>query len=613
MRDKLVSALRHSETTTRLLAAFVALTGAFTVVAIRAHLTRPVLAVAYIVALVAITGLSLRRARFDWITILIVPGGLWLYLSYFGYTEFGERNYDGGEQLRYIQYIVSNHLRPPASHCLICHHPPLYYVLGAGVYAFCEKTKLAPPVSGVMIFSLVITLVFTGFGIATARRLLKTRNELRLAAALIVFWPYSVHNSVRLHNDTLVCAFMAIAVYFLVAYWQEERPRQLYLAALFTALGVITKSSAYPVAFAIAAVLGLRFFRSRDKIRYLRRALLAGAIIAGALAFNAHGKETPRSKESPICHKILGNACDIGKHQWVENKPKNYLWLDLPTFLAQPYAIAEKDTSGRKYFWNHLLKSSLFGTHNTTPDAETAFELNRVVAKWMNVDLLAMNAILVLGAVLFARRRALRRFGAALLCLASFGAFMIAFRAMIPAPHHTDFRHVFPAVILMGTLYAAVSGRLRATPLRRLGPLLAAAFVAMSIFYFVPKKSLAMRLTRRVIHHDIAEVSRLVPETTPWDREGNLTFEENHILEFATPKRPTVKEIDLTVDNNDRYELEIIGVERRKIVVGPANNGKGGLARYVKRVDPPVREVTAIRLRALSGDMAYSVGHLVAR
>src|SRR5262249_36763064 len=156
---------------------------------------------------------------------------------------------------RYIQYIVTNHTRPPASYCLICHHPPLYYWLGAGVYAFCEKTKITPPITGVMAFSLVITLVFVGFGAATARLLAKTRGETRIATAFIVFWPYSIHNAVRLHNDTLVCMWMAATVYFLTRWWKEERPRHLYLAALCTGLGLYTKSSAYVLAGAVALAL----------------------------------------------------------------------------------------------------------------------------------------------------------------------------------------------------------------------------------------------------------------------------------------------------------------------------------------------------------------------
>src|SRR5262249_8555314 len=100
---------------------------------------------------------------------------------------------------------------------------------------------------------------------------------------------------------------------------------------------------------------------------------------------------------------------------------------------------------------------------------------------------------------------------------------------------------------------------------------------------------------------------------TPWDRDGNLIIEENHILEIGTPKRPTVSEIDVTVDNNDRYEIEVIGETRKKIAFGPANNKKTGVARYVHKVDPPIRGVTALRLRPLSGDMAYSLGHLIVR
>ena len=48
---------------------------------------------------------------------------------------------------------------------------------------------------------------------------------------------------------------MAVAVFYLVRWWQKERPRDLYLGALFTALGLLTKSSAYALVPVRAALL----------------------------------------------------------------------------------------------------------------------------------------------------------------------------------------------------------------------------------------------------------------------------------------------------------------------------------------------------------------------
>jgi hypothetical protein len=614
LKEKLSLALQGTTANTRAFAVVVAFVALFTPVAVAQHLRQPILAVVYAIVAFAVTGLSLARARFDRGTILIVLAGLWLYFGYLGYSDYGERNYDGGEQLRYVQYVVEHHHRPPASGGLVYHHPPLYYGLGALAYVFFQKTRLAPPITGLQLYSLVCHMVFIGFGVATARRLLRTRRELHVATALIVFWPYSIENSVRVHNDTLASTFMGVATFYIVRWAQKERKGDLYVAALVTGLGLLTKSSAYVVAGAMFALLFLRFFRSRDKLGYVRRAAAAGLILATALVLNAQGKDSPTAKNAPLCHKVLGNACDIHKVQWVENTPRTYAWLDLKSFLHEPYALAERDDAGRIWFWNHLLKSSLFGTHNSTPDRETAYEMNRSVAYAMNVLMLGMDGYLVLGAAAFARRRALRRFGATLLVLGSCVAFMMGFRALIPAPHHTDFRHIFSVVVLVSALYAATLGRARAWRpwLERVGRLFAIPFIALSIFYFLPKHDLVIRLTTHVVQRDLTRYSRLVPEGTPWDKPSNLLIEENHIVEFATPDAPTVSEIDVTLDNNDRYEIELRGDERRKIAVGPKLDKKG-MVRYVEKIDPPVANVRAIRVRPLSGDMAYSLGHLIVK
>jgi hypothetical protein len=606
--------LRPTAWSTRLLAAGGALTLAFTAIAVAARLRPVVTAPVYVVLALALWTLALVRARFDRGVIVILVAALGLYLAYLGYTDFGERNYDGGAQLQYIEYLVKHRARPPAAHCLICHHPPLYYALGAGVFAFFKATRLAAPTVGLQLFGLLLFLVFLAYGVRTVERFTTTKRDLRLAAALIAFWPYSVHNCCRLHNDSLASTLMAVALYFLVVWSQGDRPRHLYLGALFTALALLTKSSAYVLVVVLLALLVVRFFPSRDKLRFLRRAGAVGLLLVGALALNARGKETPTSASAPLCHKILGNACDINRGQLVGNDPVNYLYLDLRSFLQEPYALAEREGSGRQYFWNHLLKSSLFGTHNTVPDRKTAYRLNRGIAAAMNVALLGMTAFLGLGA-LRVRRQALRKWGVLLLYLGCSGAFMVGFRILIPAPHHSDFRHIFPAVIPMAAVYAATVAHFRARELalEYAGLLLAVPFLVLSIVYFLPKRDFSIRLTRHAVARELAPYSRAVPEGTPWDKETNLVIEDDEIVEFALPARPAVSEIDVSLDNNDRYEIELVGETSRRLVVGPGKKAVVGLARYVERVEPPVAKVGMIRLRPLSGDSSYAMGHLIVR
>jgi hypothetical protein len=606
--------LENTEPVTRLLAGALTLAVMVAVIGTFSRLRPDVFMAVEGTLFFVITAAALMRSKQEPGVIAILLGALGFYFVYLGYTSFGERNYDGGPQLEYVQYIWDHGKRPPASQCLICHHPPLYYATGALVYGFCKKTHLLDPAVGLQVFGLVLFMFFLAYAARTAQLLLKDKRAVRLAVALVAFWPYSVHNCCRLHNDTMATAFMGIAGFYVLRFWQEDRQKDLFLGALFTGLALLTKSSAYALVPVLLLAIAVRFFRSRDRLRALARGVFAVAILGGALTLNARGKESPTSKNAPLCHKILGNACDIDRGQFVPNEVGNYLYLDLKSFMEEPYALANRDGSGRQYFWNHLLKSSLFGTHNTIPDRETAYEFNRVIAGILNAMLLGMVGFMILGA-LSVDKSVLRRWGIVGLSLLSCIGFMVGFRALIPAPHHVDFRHIYQAVILTSAVFAATVAYFQKKErlLGSIGYVLGWGFVALTIFYFFPKHDLAIRLTQRVVHRELAAWSKPVPEGTPWDKESNLVIEENHHVEFSVAGRPTANELDITVDNNDRYEIEIEGDTKRVIVVGPATRKVTGLIRYTEKIEPPVRAVRIVRLRALSGDMAYTMGHLILR
>lgn len=576
----------------------------------------PIPGIALAVCAVAAFALTLRRLALDAGTIVILLATLALYVMYLGYTQYGERNYDGPAQLQYVQYIASKHAIPPPDHCFICHHPPAYYLAAAAAHAFFERTRIMNPVAGVQVASLAMFMPFVVFAVLLARRFSPEARHHRLVAALVGLWPYSFHNAVRVHNDTLVGSVMVVALYFIVRFYQEGRRRDLYLAGLSVALAVLTKSSAYAVAAILGVVVLVRLRRTLDPVRLAGRASVAFAIVVAAMLTNAARQKyhvAPGRDRGALCERVLGSACRIADQQLVGNGLKNYVYFDLPGFVAEPYLITERDETGRQLFWNDLLKTSLFGTHNVVPDRETAYELNARLARVMNVLLLAMIAWGAAGYALAGRegRRRLRPLG---VCVALFIAFAMAFRALIPAPHHNDFRHVFPLLALGAVLFASAAASLarRWRPLRLAGYALALPFVGLSVVYFVPKYDWAIRVTARTIPVEISALARIVPEGTPWDKNTNRIIEGNHTLELAMPPGTTVTRIDTSLDSNDRYEVRLFGRDEvRTVRLGP--RPRKGLARYVERVDPPVLAVSKVTLRPVNGDKAYSLGHLVLR
>lgn len=592
----------------------------FTMAASLVRLPPGVLAVVYFGLFLALLGTVLRRLELDWTTTTLVLGGFCFYLLYLSYTWYGERNYDGPEQLKYIEYIVEHHSLPPAKLCFICHHPPAYYLSAAAVYLFFQQTGLAEPIRGVQLYSLLLFMLFVIFSVLTARLLTDDRRQIRLATALVVFWPYSIHNSVRVHNDTMVCTLLAIALYFVVRWSQRSRPRDLFAAAAAVALGILTKSNAVILAVVLMTVVAVELVRSGDRLRSLGRAAVVVALLSGAVGVNAIGKgdvlEGRPSRGGPLCGRVLGSACKMAMTEHIGNRPFNYLYFDTKSFFKEPFLIARQDGSGRQFFWNHLLKSSLLGTHNDVPDRELAYELNRDVAAGLNVLLFGMTTYL-LAALLFVERRAARRWWLVVLTLGVYLAFMAGFRILIPWSHHTDFRHIFPVLPLVAMLYAAAVAlfRKRRAVMELAGYALAVPFLALSIFYFVPKYEWAIRVTARVVKVDMADYDQVVKEGTAWDKPSNLIIEGNHTVELEVHGRPTVRTVDASFDNNDRYEVKIFGEGGpRTLQLGPSKKKDiKGLARYVEPVDPPARRVSMITVRPVAGDRAYSMGHFVVR
>jgi hypothetical protein len=101
---------------------------------------------------------------------------------------------------------------------------------------------------------------------------------------------------------------------------------------------------------------------------------------------------------------------------------------------------------------------------------------------------------------------------------------------------------------------------------------------------------------------------------TPWDAPGNIVIPGDPgylVVEMEEPARAPV--VELSLDNNDRYRIEFL---RGGTIVGEHSVGPdmttGGLIVY--RIEVPAEAVQAgydaVRIGAVEGDSAWSVGHL---
>jgi len=568
------------------------------------------------IAGVAALGLAvavLWQLRFRRSEVVLIAAALVLYGAYFSFTSYGERNHDGPSHFKYIEYVATHGALPSPSYCFVCHHPPAYYLAAAGVYRFCRATRLVAPASGIQLLSLVLMLIFIIYAVSTIKLLCSKRRVVMWATALIVFWPYTFLNSVRLHNDIPLCTLMAAGLFYLTRYHQDERRRDIWIAAALAVLSVLTKSSGYMLVVTVLGTVAYQLWRSPQRRRLLWRSLspLLG-MIAALVAFTALRRT---SGSASLGERVLGTAFKISPRDFVGNEPFNYLYFDFKSFLSQPFLLSRHDGSGRQFFWNHLIKSSLFATHNEVADLETTYRLNRRIAEVMNFLALGMLGYLAAG-LAFVKARALRRYLPLLLGSVVMLAFIIAFKALIPSAHHNDFRFVYPLVIGLSFAYALTTEFFldRRLLFGRLGQLMAGSFALLSVVYFLPKYDLVVRyMPRKVFHKTEQQLARIVPEKTPWDRPGNLILAGDELVEMSLSPARMVRQIDISADNNDVYRITLFGQhETREVTVGPlGRKGHKGLARYRKTLDPPVEAVRAVRVWPTKGDHRYSLGHLI--
>jgi hypothetical protein len=402
----------------------------------------------------AVALVVLRRLGFDRRTIAIVLAGVVLYADYLTYTSVAERNIDGPSHVYYIQ-AIAEHLRLPAmSECGACGHPPLYYALAAAW----SRTALAggwmPLELGLQWLSLLLFVGFVVFALLVIRSFDVGRATQGLAAALVVFWPSSVLNSIRVHNDALASPLILAAIYFTARWDSQQRPRDFWWALAASGLAILTKASGYAAAATLILFALVRLRTTKLARRDVARAALAIAVL-GAVAVLAVVSRLDQRPHT-LCEEVLGHACDGRYVPPVPDTPSRFLLFDLPDFIRRTDAVPEYPKPD--YFWNRFVKSSLFGVLPLGDEFQAARYTKIAVA--IKMLLLAMATVCLGGAILVRRLPAGRSRVYAWASVIMI-VFIVAFRIRVPNEFHEDFRHVFPLLVPFCVAYALVVDRAR--------------------------------------------------------------------------------------------------------------------------------------------------------
>jgi hypothetical protein len=407
-----------------------------------------------------------------------------LDIGYLSYTGIGDRNLDGVDHRWQIDFFAKQGRLPRMGMCVTCGHAPLYYVLGGLVMKLFTALHVTSVDVALQSLSLGFFLGFVAFAVATTRLFIASPLVVRLVAALTAFWPSSVLNSVRVHNDSLASLCMAGALYFTARYDQRERPRDLYWAAVWSGLAILTKSSGYTIVVVLLVVLG--FQAKRLAKGGPKPAVIAVSTLLAAIVIVGKARVMTITRTPTVCERLLGRACNAAQESYVGNKPINYLYFDLRYFLTEPFLPNPLAGERRDYFWNAVAKTSLFGRVPLGQPFGGRFDAALgIVLSALFLGLLTYTVVGALDATFeqVHRHRVLLLAGGSMLSL------LTCFRVLVPIIWHEDVRHVFALLIPALVLFGKVVERYRRTrrALYWAGWGLALLFILASVLLFRPR------------------------------------------------------------------------------------------------------------------------------
>ena len=391
--------------------------------------------------------LALRRWHFTRIISLILVASLPIQLLYQSHTPVTERTYDVLGHLQHIEFIAYQGSLPPASYCHECFQPGLYYTVAAAVYSMARTTHIFDPMVVLQFLALAWFWVFLVMAARIVMLWFPQQREALLATALLAFWPAGFLHSARVSNDIALYAFFATSLYFVLSWWKIGSRKHLMVAATVAGCGLLIKTTMMPLIVAITILILYRIFSERHAGGTSSYALALTVMIAGVAVYLA---------QSSLRGDIAPPFRDNSPAMYVGNSWKQFLVLNTASYFTSPFVDSIRDGTGRKYFWNYVLKSSMFG------DFSGWFEkpAQKFLALVMSPLLLGLIVLFWIGVARSVRRAA--RQSLPLLVVIAVSIFsVLVLRIYNPYSGNNDFRYIYPVLIPMVLLLAEGTRNIR--------------------------------------------------------------------------------------------------------------------------------------------------------
>jgi hypothetical protein len=395
------------------------------------------------VLLLITAALILKKFKFGMSATLLVLLGIGIRLIYFSYTGPTERVYDMDYgHLVYINMIIKNEQIPKTDECWSCNHPPLYYLMGAGIKSFFDNVNPFYSLRFLQQISMLFSFASLAFGIALLYRLFHGGRFALLSGLLFALWPGFVITASRIGNDVPFYFGALMCMLFTQMWWNWHRNIHLLLAFLGAAIAVMFKSTGFAILGVLLAVYICGHFRFWKLPRLKIIAGIFAIIILSALASQHRIISDFFRNETPT----LVSVRNLNPGLNVKTSFGSFLYFDMRDYLMEPYTSTWNDRGGRQYFWNFFIKSTLFGEYDVWNS-----DAGRILASTLNV-LNFIFFLLILWGIINMRMQNLPSLLFFLALLSS----LIFTRAYYSVSCLQDFRYIVP--ILAPMLLFAING-----------------------------------------------------------------------------------------------------------------------------------------------------------
>lgn len=308
--------------------------------------------------------LKLRK----WWLFAILFAGLVLRLTYFYATPYNARANDVDAHVEYVQWILDHHSIPRVEDGWEFFQPPLYYAVSAvfgGIGKAVVHTRAALlwmlQFEGLLMSVVMLFLsVWIGSLLFPAEKQAEPRRAGRrwyvLFISLVATSPILIASAAKINNDVLIQLLSFLAVGFLVRFWQTGHRFHWYALTVVIILGILTKLNM--VFFVPVAYLCLLFTR---RLTFEQKLVLGGVTLLALLSFTEWFyilKYVGERASFPV-----GNIQGLNGDLTVGNTLSNFVAFHPLRFLRIPFVSPFDDISGRQFFWEYFLKTSVFGEY----------------------------------------------------------------------------------------------------------------------------------------------------------------------------------------------------------------------------------------------------------